>query len=166
MSLPVIAIIGRPNVGKSTLFNRLIGERHAVTSPVAGTTRDRIYRETELGEYRVILVDTGGMEFEKKHDIEADIQAQARIAANDANIIFFVIDASEPLTSADFDAAQFLRKSKKPVILIAHKTDNKKSEEVIPELYKFGLKDPISISSIHNFGIQELEDATNKILKN
>ncbi len=165
MSLPVIAIIGRPNVGKSTLFNRLIGERHAVTSPVAGTTRDRIYRETELGEYRVILVDTGGMEFEKKHDIEADIQAQARIAANDANIIFFVIDASEPLTSADFDAAQFLRKSKKPVILIAHKTDNKKSEEVIPELYKFGLKDPISISSIHNFGIQELEDATNKILK-
>ena len=65
MSLPVIAIISCPNVGKSTLFNRLIGERHAVTSPVAGTTRDRIYRETELGEYRVILVDTGGMEFEK-----------------------------------------------------------------------------------------------------
>lgn len=165
MSLPVIAIIGRPNVGKSTLFNRLVGERYAVTSPKAGTTRDRIYYETELGGYRTILVDTGGMEFEKKHDIEADIQMQARIAASDANIIFFTIDASQPLTSTDFEAAKFLRKSKKPVVLIANKTDNRKSDIFLSESYKFGLGEPISVSSIHNLGIQELEDATSKILK-
>lgn len=165
MSLPIIAIIGRPNVGKSTLFNRLIGERLAVTSPVPGTTRDRIYHEAELDGSRAILVDTGGMEFERKHDIEADIQTQAKIAVQDANIIFFVIDASEPLTSSDYDCADFLRKSKKPIILVAHKSDNKKNEEIIPTLYKLGLDDPIPVSAIHNFGIDELEQQTKKILK-
>ena len=108
--LPIIAIIGRPNVGKSSLFNRLIGFRHAVTSNVAGTTRDRISYETDVGEYRAIIVDTGGMEFDKKHDIEADVQAQARLAAGEADLIFFIVDCTEPLTASDLDTAQFLRK--------------------------------------------------------
>lgn len=165
MPLPTIAIIGRPNVGKSTLFNRLIGIRYAITSSVAGTTRDRIYHETDIGTYRVILVDTGGMDFEKKHDIEADVQTQAKIAVDAADIIYFVMDATEPLTRSDFDCAQYLRKSKKPIVIVAHKADRKKIDEFLPELYELGLGEAIPVSSIHNFGIPELEKATEKILK-
>lgn len=165
MSLPTIAIIGRPNVGKSTLFNRLIGKRYAITSSVAGTTRDRIYHETDIGTYRTILVDTGGMDFEKKHDIEADVQTQAKIAVDAADIIYFVMDATEPLTRSDFDCAQYLRKSKKPIVVVAHKADRKKIDEFLPELYELGLGEATPISSIHNFGISELEKATEKILK-
>ena len=165
MALPLIAIVGRPNVGKSTLFNRLVGDRVAVTSDIAGTTRDRLYQETKLGDYRVILVDTGGMEFEKKKNIEADVQLQARVAVEEAHVIFFVIDASEPLTKSDLDCAQLLRKSKKPVILIAHKADNHISELYAAELFSLGLGNPIPISSIHNFGTEELEERTEKTLK-
>ncbi len=165
MALPIVAIIGKPNVGKSTLFNRLIGERYAVTSPIAGTTRDRIYHECELGGYNTILVDTGGLDFEKKKDIEADVQIQARIAVEDAHIIFFVVDASEPLTATDFDVAQFLRKSKKNIILIAHKTDNQKIEHVISDLYRLGLGEPVRVSSIHNIGISDLDEIMQKTFK-
>ncbi len=165
MSLPIIAIIGRPNVGKSTFFNRLIGKRIAVTSPIAGTTRDRIYHEAEIGGYRCILADTGGMEFEKKKNIEADVQLQARIAVSEADIIYFVLDASQPLTASDRDCAAYLRKSKKPIILIAHKADNKKSEEYGPQIYELGLGEAIPVSSIHNLGIFDVDEATQKILK-
>lgn len=163
--LPTIAIIGRPNVGKSTLFNRLIGKRYAITSKVPGTTRDRIYHEADIGTYRAILVDTGGMEFEQKRDIEADVQTQAKIAAEEADIIYFVADATEALTKSDFDCVQYLRKSKKPLVLIAHKADRKKIDEILPELYELGLGDAVAVSSIHNLGLSELEDATEKILK-
>lgn len=165
MSLPIIAIIGRPNVGKSTFFNRLIGERVAVTSSVAGTTRDRAYHEAEIGGYRCILADTGGMEFEKKKNIEADVQLQARVAVSEADIIYFVLDATQPLTASDRDCAQHLRKSKKPIILIAHKADNKKSDVHGPQIYELGLGEAIPVSSIHNFGIPDIDAATQKILK-
>lgn len=165
MSLPLIAIVGRPNVGKSTLFNRLIGKRYAITSPVPGTTRDRIYHEAELGTSKVILVDTGGMEFEKKTNIEGDVQAQARLAVSEANILFFVIDATEPLTRSDRDCALLLRKSKKPIVLIAHKADRKRIAEAMPELYELGLGDPLPISSIHNLGLDELNEETASVLR-
>lgn len=165
MSLPIIAIVGRPNVGKSTLFNRLIGQRKAITSPIPGTTRDRVYHEAEIAAYRVILVDTGGMEFEKKHDIEADVQTQARIAVEEADIIYLVIDATQPLTASDLDCAQYLRKSKKTLIVIANKTDNKKAKDLINNIYELGLGDPIELSSIHNLGIEDLEKITGRILK-
>lgn len=164
-SLPIVAIVGRPNVGKSTLFNRFIGVRYAITSPVSGTTRDRIYHEATLGTRRVILADMGGIEFGRKRDIEADIQSQAKIAIAEADLIFFVIDATEPLTASDFDCAHFLRKSKKPVILIAHKTDNKKSELHMPEIHELGLGEALPLSSIHNIGIAELEKAAQKSLR-
>lgn len=164
--LPIIAIIGRPNVGKSTFFNRLIGKRYAITSPVPGTTRDRVCYETALNDYRAILIDTGGLDFDAKKDgLEADVQRQSRIAIEEADIIFFIIDATEPLTAADFDCAHFLRKSKKPLILIAHKADNKKSEMMLPEFYELGLGEAIPVSSIHNMGIEEVEDAAAKFLK-
>lgn len=162
--LPIIAIIGRPNVGKSTLFNRLIGKQLAITSSVPGTTRDRIYHESELGKYRTILVDTGGMEFEKKTDIEADIQAQAKLAVSDADIIYFVVDATSPLLSNDIDAAQFLRKSGKPIIVIANKSDNYKSD-MLAQFYKFGFGEAIPVSSIHNQGFLELDAETAKVLR-
>lgn len=165
MYFHIIAIIGRPNVGKSTFFNRLIGKRYAITSPVAGTTRDRIYHEAELGGYPVILVDTAGMEFDIKKDLEADVQAQAQIAVSEANIIFFLIDATAPLTASDLDCAQYLRKSRKSIILIAHKADNQKTLTYLPELYKLGLGEPIAVSSIHNFGISDVENAVQKVLK-
>lgn len=163
--LPTIAIIGRPNVGKSTLFNRLIGLRCAITSSVPGTTRDRIFHEAEIGGYRVILVDTGGMEFEKKQNIEADVQLQARLGIEEADVVFFVLDAAEPLTAGDRDSAQLLRKSKKPVIVIAHKADCKKSEEGLSELFELGLGEGIAVSSIHNMGLADLDDAAAKIFK-
>lgn len=165
MRLPIIAIVGRPNVGKSTLFNRLVGQRHAVTSPIPGTTRDRIYRETDIGGFSVMLADTGGMEFEKKQHIEADVQAQARIAVGEADVILFVVDGAEGLTSRDYDCAKYLRTSKHPVILIANKTDHKKSEQVLPELFELGFGEAIGVSGIHNLGISDLEEKTAKILK-
>lgn len=163
--LPIIAIVGRPNVGKSTLFNRLAGERHAVTSPVSGTTRDRIYREIEIGKKKAIIVDTGGLAFEKKKNIEADVQTQARVAIKEANIILFVIDASAQLTAPDYDSAKFLRSSKKPIIIIAHKSDNKSVNENAQELFILGFGDPIRVSSIHNLGIFDLEDAILREIK-
>ncbi|MBI2453757.1 50S ribosome-binding GTPase [Candidatus Peregrinibacteria bacterium] len=144
---PIIAIIGRPNVGKSTLFNRLIGKKLSITSPVAGTTRDRVYHEAEVDGYGVILADTGGMEFEKKSDIEADVQTQARIAAQEADLVYFVVDGSAPLTSTDIDVAQYLRASGKAIMLIAHKADKRISAEIFPELYRLGLGEPAAVSS-------------------
>ena len=163
--LPIIAIVGRPNVGKSTLFNRLIGKRLAVTSPIAGTTRDRIYQQTEIAGRTAILVDTGGLAFEKKQNIEADVQTQARIAVQEAHLILFVIDASKNLTAPDFDASKFLRSSQKPVIVIAHKADNKSAQENMREIFSMGFGEAVPSSSIHNIGIIDLEDEIGRAFK-
>jgi len=165
MALPIIAIVGRPNVGKSTLFNRLIGVKHAITSPVPGTTRDRIYYETTIGDYATILVDTGGIEFEKKQDIELDVQSQARLAVQEANLIYFVVDTTAPLTANDFELIQYLRKASKPMVLIAHKTDNRNEKTTYQEMIKFGFGEPVYVSSIHDIGISELVEATEVALK-
>jgi GTPase len=163
--LPIIAIIGRPNVGKSTIFNRLIGRRHAITSSVAGTTRDRIYHTTKIGDYPSILVDTGGLSFDKQKDLEEDIQTQARLGIADADVIYFVIDASDELTANDFEAAQILRKSKKPVMLIANKIDKKQSEENQYNLYELGFAEPILFSALSGDGKDELYSKTTKEFK-
>lgn len=153
---PLIAIVGRPNVGKSTLFNRLIGKRLAVIATEAGTTRDRIYQNMQMGDYEVTIVDTGGLEYGKKESIEADMYAQAQLAIQEADIIYFVVDASQPLTVDDYSAADILRKSKKKPILIANKCDNHESEERLTDLYKLGFDKPLEVSAIHNSGIDEL----------
>ncbi len=162
---PIIAIVGRPNVGKSTLFNRLIGKRLAVISSEAGTTRDRIYQNMTMGDYEVTIVDTGGLEYGKKESIEADIRAQAELAIQEADVIYFVLDASQPLTVDDYSAADTLRKSKKKSILIANKCDNKEAFERLVELYKLGFGKPLEVSAIHNSGIDELLDETTKHIK-
>jgi len=162
---PIIAIVGRPNVGKSTLFNRLIGKRLAVISDVAGTTRDRIYQNIMIDKFEAILVDTGGLEYEKKESIEADIKAQAHVAIEDADIVYFTIDASQELTVDDFAATDILRKSKKPVVLIANKYDSQEAQDRMMEFYQLGFGDPVPISAIHNTGINELIDTTLKLFK-
>jgi len=162
---PIIAIVGRPNVGKSTLFNRLIGKRLAVISSEAGTTRDRIYQNTQMGDYEVTVVDTGGLEYGKKESIEADMQAQAELAIQEADITYFVLDASEPLTVDDYSAADILRRSKKKSILIANKCDSKEAYERVVELYKLGFGKPLEVSAIHNSGIDELLDKTIRFIK-
>lgn len=161
----IIAIIGRPNVGKSTLFNRLIGRKYAVISKIPGTTRDRLYHEAKFEDYTAVLVDTGGLQFEKHADIEAEVQIQAKIAIADADIIFFLIDAGEELTKDDLETASSLRKAKKPVILIANKSDKKSAEEYKYDLYKLGFDKPCQISSLHNRGIKDLIELTVSYLK-
>jgi len=162
----MIAIVGRPNVGKSTLFNRLIGKRYAITSKVAGTTRDRIFHEAMMGSFTTILVDTGGLEFGKNFkNLEENVQEQARIGLSEADLLFFLIDATEPLTKSDLDAAQLLRKANKPIILIAHKVDNKLSKNHMDELVRLGLGEPLQLSSIHDIGVDELIRVTAARLK-
>lgn len=163
--LPIIAIVGRPNVGKSSLFNRLINRRYAITSAVAGTTRDRIYFHAELNELTVVLVDTGGLEYGKKENIEADVQTQVNLAIQEADLIFFVVDAKEELTIEDFSAAEKLRKSKKPIIFIANKIDHKESGSNIVEMLKFGFGEPIELSAYHNINVSSLVDEAEETLK-
>lgn len=162
---PIVAIVGRPNVGKSTLFNSLTGTRKSIVSEIAGTTRDRISQKFQCHDYEVFLVDTGGIEHGKQENIEADIQVQAKIAIQDADVILLVVDASQELTTDDFMAADILRKTQKPVILIANKCDNKKVEDSVFNLYELGFGEPIQVSAIHKNGINEVTSLVNKALK-
>lgn len=163
---PTVAIVGRPNVGKSTLFNRLIGKRHAITSEIAGTTRDKISKWWDCNGYNVLLVDTGGLENGvKEGNIEEDIQIQAKTAIESADLIIFITNIAQSLTADDFTAADILRKSEKPVILVANKCDNPNLEEQIYNIYELGFGEPIAISAIHENGVEKLQSTIEKTLK-
>lgn len=164
--LPVIAIVGRPNVGKSSLFNRLINKRYAITSDIAGTTRDRIYYRTNFEDFTVVLVDTGGLEYGKKENIEADVRSQVELAMEDANLIFFVVDAKEGLTIEDHEAANRLRRTNKKIIFIANKIDTKASAEQLNELMTLGFGEPLEISAYHNINVDEVISTSVDILTN
>lgn len=163
--LPVVALVGRPNTGKSTLFNRLIGKRHAITAHEAGTTRDRVYMHADINDQTVILVDTGGLSFDDSQDFDNKIAEQTQLAIAEADIILFTIDVSQPLTAADHEAAKLLRKTEKPILIVANKVDNSQAKHNIHELYKLGFKEPIEISAIHNLGLGNLEDLISKEIK-
>lgn len=158
MALPIVAIIGRPNVGKSSLFNRILGRRHAIVSEVAGTTRDRLMAEAQWDDRRFILIDTGGLESNPEGAIREKVQEQADMALSSADVIVFVTDVMEGLTHGDEDVAQRLRRTDKPVILAVNKSDNDNRELGSPEFFRLGLTDPLPISAYHNFGIFELMD--------
>ena len=158
MALPIVAIIGRPNVGKSSLFNRILGRRHAIVSEVAGTTRDRLMAEAQWDDRRFILIDTGGLESNPEGTIREKVQEQADMALSSADVIVFVTDVMEGLTHGDEDVAQRLRRTSKPVILAANKADNDRRELAAPDFYGLGLTDPLPVSAFHNFGIYELMD--------
>lgn len=166
--LPIVALVGRPNTGKSTLFNRLVGGREAITSREAGTTRDRIYRQMSLGEAgkerEILLVDTGGIQPDGEGEFDANIIDQAKLAIAEADLIIFVTDSSEPLTKADQTVTQLLRKSGKEIVLVANKVDRKASQEHRHELFKLGFADPVEVSAINNDGILDLETIISKKL--
>ena len=156
MPLPIIAIVGRPNVGKSSLFNRIVGWRHAIVSDVAGTTRDRLMADTDWEGRRFILLDTGGLETDPEGTIRAKVQEQAEMAMSDADVIIMLTDVAEGITPSDATAANRLRTTRKPVVLAVNKVDNDNRELNTPEFYQLGMGDPAPISAYHNYGIHDL----------
>ncbi len=155
---PVVAIVGRPNVGKSTLFNRIVGERAAIVEDRARTTRDRLYGESEWNGRRFLVVDTGGLELDPDDPIEAKVQVQARIAIAEADLIVFVVDTTAGVTPADLEATEILRRATAPVIVAANKTDNDKRELDAAEFWSLGWERTFPIASIHGRGVADLLD--------
>jgi len=154
----LVAIVGRPNVGKSTLFNRLTQSRKAIVDETAGTTRDRQYGIVEWGGKEFSLVDTGGWVVKSDDIFEEEINKQVHIAIEEADVILFVVDVMNGLTDLDMSVANILRQSKKPVLVIANKADNFSLHHNAAEFYKLGLNDPISISAINGSGTGDLLD--------
>ena len=158
--LPIVAIVGRPNVGKSTLFNRILGARTAIVEDRARTTRDRLYGDAEWNGRRFVIVDTGGLEVSPNDPIELKVQEQARLAIAEADVIVFVADAAAGITPADTEAADLLRTAKSPVLVAVNKADNEKRELEAAEFYAFGWDETYPISASHGRGVADLLDAT------
>ena len=143
MPQPIVAIIGRPNVGKSSFFNRILGRRQAIVSEVAGTTRDRLISQVRWDDYEFILIDTGGLEQNPEGSIREKVQDQAEMAMASADIIIFMTDVTEGLTNADYVVAERLRRTEKPILLAVNKVDNETREFDASEFYQLGLGDPV-----------------------
>ena len=145
----IVAIVGRPNVGKSTLFNRLTKSRKAIVNEVAGTTRDRQYGKVEWCGQEFSIIDTGGWVVNSDDIFEEEINKQVAIAIEEADVILFVVDAMHGGTDLDDHVASILRKTKKPVILVANKVDSNEWQYAAAEFYSFGLGDPYTLSAIN-----------------
>jgi GTP-binding protein len=161
---PVVAIVGRPNVGKSTLFNRLIGVRQAITEDVPGTTRDRLYGEVEYRDRTFALVDTGGLEPDAIEGYSALIRYQVETAVGEADVLLFVVDAPSGLTATDREIAEVLRRATKPVILVANKVDNERRGEMTVEFFELGLGEPMPVSAYHGLGAREVLEQVSVLL--
>jgi len=157
--IPVVAIVGRPNVGKSTLFNRIVGGRTAIVEDRARTTRDRLYGDAEWNGRRFVVVDTGGLELDPDDPIEARVQDQARLAIREADVIIFVVDAAVGLTASDAEAAEILRRAKAPIVVAVNKADNERRELEGAEFYSMGWDELYAISAAHGRGTGDLMDA-------
>ena len=157
---PLVAIVGRPNVGKSLLFNRIVGQRLSIVEDTPGVTRDRLYADCEWNGVKFDVVDTGGIEPSKDDEILLFIREQAQIAIDTADVIIFVTEIGTGVTAADMDVAGILQRSRKPVVLVVNKMD--KTGNVDPNFYEFyslGLGDPISVSAVHGHGTGDMLDA-------
>ncbi|MCI8569617.1 MAG: ribosome biogenesis GTPase Der [Bacilli bacterium] len=157
MKLPTVALVGRPNVGKSTLFNKIVGYQVSIIEDLPGVTRDRIYREANYNNKRFYLIDTGGIDATKL-DFNNEIKIQAEIAINEADIVVFIVDGKEGLTANDLIVRDILRKSDKKVIVAINKMDVKSAKDNLYDFYELGFDTYIPISSIHNTGYIELMD--------
>ena len=157
MSLPTVALVGRPNVGKSTLFNKIVGARVSIIEDLPGVTRDRIYREAEYNGKRFYLIDTGGIDASKM-DFNNEIKMQAEIAISEADVVIFIVDGKEGLTTNDLIVRDILRKTKKRIIVAINKIDVKQAKDNIYDFYELGFDTYIPISSIHNNGFVDLMD--------
>jgi len=158
MDRPVVCIVGRPNVGKSTLFNKIVGKRIAITEDTPGVTRDRIYSEAEWLNRHFTIIDTGGLEPDSEDIIPMNIRRQVEMAIDTAHVILFVVDGEEGVTATDREIANILRKSSKEVILVCNKLDSKETKENLFEFYELGLGNPMAISAEQGMGIGDLLD--------
>ncbi|MDD4699822.1 MAG: ribosome biogenesis GTPase Der [Oscillospiraceae bacterium] len=160
MAKPVVAVVGRPNVGKSTLFNKLIGQRLSIVDDTPGVTRDRIYGDSEWVGRKFMLVDTGGIELKTDDVILSKMRSQAELAIATASVIIFVTDLKSGITAADREVASMLQKSNKPIVLCVNKCDSVGNMPMeFYEFYNLGLGDPIAVSSVHGHGTGDLLDA-------
>ncbi|MBQ2140131.1 MAG: ribosome biogenesis GTPase Der [Acidaminococcaceae bacterium] len=159
MAKPIVAIVGRPNVGKSTLFNVLANERISIVEDIPGVTRDRLYATTEWLDREFVIIDTGGIEIANTDKIAVSIREQAQIAIREADVILFVCDARTGITDEDAEVAKLLRKSRKPIVLAVNKADSFKQEMEIFEFYNLGLGEPIPISAANHLGLGDMLDS-------
>ena len=146
MSKPVVAIVGRPNVGKSTLFNRLAGMRKAIVEDIPGVTRDRIYDQSEWEGREFIIIDTGGLHTGEQDLLSGEVRRQAELAIDEADVIIMVVDAREGLVQQDEEIAAILRKSGKPIVLAANKVEDFRNQAQFYEFFALGLAEPVPIS--------------------
>ena len=164
MKLPTIALVGRPNVGKSTIFNRLVGRKQAIIEDTPGVTRDRLYGVGTYYDYKYNVIDTGGIDLSNE-TFNKEIKMQAEIAILEADTVIFVVDAKEGITANDLAVRDILRKSNKKVIVAMNKTDNKESNNNLYDFYELGFEHYIPISAEHNIGIDDLLDEATKDFK-
>ena len=164
LRLPVAAIVGRPNVGKSALFNRLIGSRQALVEDIPGTTRDRLYADVEWGEQAFTLVDTGGLEPTGEAGYAPLVKHQVEMALAEADVVLLVVDARDGLTATDLEIADLLRRSAKPLILVANKADNEARRQACVQFYELALGDPLPVSAQHGVGLADLMDRLAQLL--
>ncbi|MFZ5597716.1 MAG: ribosome biogenesis GTPase Der [Bacillota bacterium] len=158
MPKPIVAIIGRPNVGKSTLFNRIVGGMPAIVEGIPGVTRDRLYQDAEWTGREFTLVDTGGLDFTEDNEITSNVRKQVELAISEADVILFVVDARSGLTVNDESIAGMLRKAEKPVILVANKVENFTGSRDYLEFYSLGLGDPVPVSAAEGLNTGDLMD--------
>lgn len=158
MNKPTVAIVGRPNVGKSTIFNRIVGERISIVEDVAGVTRDRIYSSADWLAHEFNLIDTGGIDIGDEPFLE-QIRLQAEIAIDEADVIIFLVNGREGVTDADEQVAKILYKTKKPIVLAVNKVDNPDMRDMIYDFYSLGFGEPYPISGAHGLGLGDLLDA-------
>ena len=164
MKKPVVALVGRPNVGKSTIFNRLVGKKISIIEDTPGVTRDRIYGNCEYKNYKFHLIDTGGIDISLEH-FNDEIKVQAEIAVEEADVVLFVVDGKEGLTTNDYVVRDLLIKSGKEVIVVINKTDSKDSKEHLYDFYELGFDKYINVSGEQNIGISDLLDEITKDFK-
>lgn len=164
MRAPTIAIVGRPNVGKSTLFNRLIGNRKAIVRNTPGVTRDRIHGTCEFGGWRATVIDTGGLDPTAGESLTAQVRAQVLAAIAEADALLFVVDGREGITALDEEIARLLRKVAKPVIVAANKVDSRGQETALADAYRFGMGPVLPVSAEHGRGVAEVLEALAALL--
>lgn len=162
MSKPLVAIVGRPNVGKSTFFNRIVGQRISIVEDTPGVTRDRLYADAEWCGHSFTLIDTGGLEIKSEDVMWSHIRAQAQIAVETADVIVFMLDGKTGLTHEDYEVAAYLRKSRKPILLVVNKLDNNE-QHLLYDFYELGLGEPIGISAGQAKGLGDVLDEIVKI---
>ena len=162
MSKPLVAIVGRPNVGKSTFFNRIVGQRISIVEDTPGVTRDRLYADAEWCGHSFTLIDTGGLEIKSEDVMWSHIRAQAQIAVETADVIIFMLDGKTGLTHEDYEVAAYLRKSRKPILLVVNKLDNNE-QHLLYDFYELGLGEPIGISAGQAKGLGDVLDEIVKL---